>query len=89
MQIKEDTDPYEISQRLHRAIHAKALMLEVDALRDELAACAMDNPDQLRRQRLLIQAQRDEAERLRDFLNRTSVRPGDPQEPGREASGTV
>jgi hypothetical protein len=68
-------DPYHISERLHRAIQSKALMLEIDAVRDELAASAIDNPDQLRRQRLLIQAQRDEAERLRDFLTRTSVRP--------------
>jgi len=89
MKTKEDMDPYEISQRLHRAIHAKALMLEVDALRDELVAHSIDNPDQLRRQRLLIQAQRDEAERLRDFLNRTSVRRSDSQEPGHEASGAV
>ena len=82
-------DPYQISQRLHRAIQTKALTLEVDALRDELVAHAIDNPDQLRRQRLLIQAQRDEAERLRDFLNRTSVRPADPTEPGHEASGNA
>jgi hypothetical protein len=80
-------DPYQISQRLHRALQTKALMLEVDALRDELAACTIENPDQLRRQRLLIQAQRDEAERLRDFLTRTSVRPVEPQGLGRDASG--
>jgi hypothetical protein len=79
--------PYRISQRLHRAIQTKALTLEVDALRDELAAHAIDHPDQLRRQRLLIQAQRDEAERLRDFLTRTSVRPAGPAEPGHELSG--
>ncbi len=87
--IDHQPDPYHISQRLHRAIETKALTLEVDALRDELAACAIDNPDQLRRQRLLIQAQRDEAERLRDFLTRTSVRPGNPNDPGHEASGNA
>ena len=88
MQSEADQlDPYHISLRLHRAIQTKALLLEVDALRDELAACAIENPDQLRRQRLLIQAQRDEAERLRDFLTRTSVRTGEPQGLGHEASG--
>jgi hypothetical protein len=75
---KNQHDPYQIGPRLHRAIKTKALTLEVDALRDELAACAIDHPDQLRRQRLLIQAQRDEAERLRDFLTRTYVRPARP-----------
>lgn len=89
MQTKEDMDPYQISHRLHRAIQTKALTLEVDALRDELVAHAIDHPDQLRRQRLLIQAQRDEAERLRDFLNRTSVRLGDGNDAGHEASGAV
>ena len=68
-------ETYLISQRFHRAIQAKALTLEVDALRDELAACSIENADQLRRQMRLIQAQRDEAERLRDFLTRTNVRP--------------
>jgi hypothetical protein len=68
-------EPYEISARFYRALLVKALHLEVDALRDEMAAATMDNPDQLRRQRLLVQAQRDEADRLRDFLTATSLRP--------------
>jgi predicted component of type VI protein secretion system len=67
-------EPYQVSLRLYHALRAKAVVLEVEALRDELAVATIDNPDQLRRQRLLIQAQRDEAERLRDFLTRTSVR---------------
>ena len=71
-------EPYEIGLSFYRAVQAKALLLEVDALRDELAASSIDNPDQLRRQMRLIQAQRDEAERLRDFLTRTTVR-GVPQ----------
>jgi hypothetical protein len=68
-------EPYQISERFRRALQTKAQMLEADALRDELAACTMENADQLRRQRLLVQAQRDEAERFRDFLTRTCVRP--------------
>jgi hypothetical protein len=71
---KISREPYEISLRFYRAMEAKALLLDVDALRDEVAACSMEDPDQLRRQRTLIQAQRDEAERLRDFLSRTSLR---------------
>jgi hypothetical protein len=69
------SEPYHLSARFYRAMQAKALMLEIDALRDELAAASIDNPGQLGRQQLLIQAQRDEAERLRDFLTRTCVRP--------------
>ena len=72
--VKLAREPYQISARFYRAMQAKALTLEVDALRDELAAATIENPDQLRRQRLLIQAQRDEAERLRDFLTATRIR---------------
>lgn len=76
MQSEEKHDDlyYHISQRLHCAIQSKALVLEIDAVRDEITAGTIENPDHLRRQRLLIQAQRDEAERLRDFLTRTKVR---------------
>jgi hypothetical protein len=70
-------EPYQLSARFHRALQTKALILEVDALRDELAANTIFDQDQLRRHRLLIQAQRDEAARLRDFLTRTQVAPGE------------
>jgi hypothetical protein len=72
---KHSSEAYLISQRFFRSMQARALTLEVDALRDELASHLIDNPGHLRRQRLLVQAQRDEAERLRDFLARTSIRP--------------
>ena len=68
-------EPYQISLRFYRALLAKAIHLEIDAFRDESIATGIDDPDQLRRQRLLIQAQRDEAERLRDFLSFTMLRP--------------
>jgi len=66
-------EPYQLSPRLHRAMQAKALCLEVDALRDELFSFTLTNPDHIRRHTLLVQAQRDEAARLRDFLTRTTV----------------
>jgi hypothetical protein len=72
--LKLETEPYQISSRFYRAMQAKALTLEVDALRDELFAASIDHPDHLRRQHILIQAQRDEAERLRNFLTGTRVR---------------
>jgi len=71
-------EPYEISSRFFLALQVKALSLEANALQDELWCASITSPDQLRRQRLLIQAQRDEAERLRDFLKYTSVRGMDP-----------
>jgi hypothetical protein len=67
-------EPYQISQRFYHSMQAKAVTLEVNALRDELAARMVDDPGQLRRLQLLIQAQRDEASRLRDFLTRACVR---------------
>jgi hypothetical protein len=66
-------EPYQLSPRFFRAMQAKAIALEVNALRDELVANTFEHPDQIRRHRLLIQAQRDEAERLRDFLTRTTT----------------
>jgi hypothetical protein len=70
---KTTTERYQISGRFFRSMQARALTLEVNAVRDEVAARTVDNPDQLRRLRWLIQAQRDEASRLRDFLTRASV----------------
>jgi hypothetical protein len=67
-------EPYQISSRFFLAMQVKALSLEANALHDELLSASITNMDQLRRQRLLIQAQRDEAERLRDFLKYTSIR---------------
>ena len=76
-------EPYQISLRLYRALQAKAVLLEVDALRDELAATSMQDSGQIQRHQLLIQAQRDEADRLRDFLTRTRVRMGGEAAPSR------
>jgi len=72
--LKVDREPYEVSARFYLAMQVKALSLQADALHDELLSASMANPDQLRRQRLLIQAQRDEAERLKDFLQYTTIR---------------
>ena len=66
-------EPYHVTPRFYRAMQSKVLKLQVDALCDELVAVGITNADQLRRQRLLIQAQRDEADRLRDFLSFTTV----------------
>jgi hypothetical protein len=69
-------DPYYISPRFYRALHAKATSLESDAQKDELFASTLDNPSHLERQNRLIQAQRDQARRLRDFLAASDIRVG-------------
>jgi hypothetical protein len=67
-------EPYEISLRFYHALHARAASLEADAEKDESFASSLEDPGHLLRQRLLIQAQRDEAGRLRDFLAKTRIR---------------
>jgi hypothetical protein len=66
-------EPYHISPRFYLALHTKALSLENDAQKDELFASTLDNPGHLERQFRLIQAQRDQARRLRDFLAASEV----------------
>jgi hypothetical protein len=71
-----DPEPYEISPRFYRALYAKALTLENGARQDEAFAATLDNPDHLQRQIRLIETQRDQAKRLRDFLSASRTRIG-------------
>jgi hypothetical protein len=71
-----DHEPYHISPRFYQALRAKATSLESDAQKDELFASTLDNPGHLERQNRLIQAQRDQARRLRDFLAASDIRVG-------------
>jgi hypothetical protein len=74
--LNQDYEPYEISPRFYRALQTKALTLENNARQDEAFAASLENPDHLQRQNRLIETQRDQARRLRDFLAaaRTRVR---------------
>jgi hypothetical protein len=74
--LNPDREPYEISSRFYRALQAKALTLENDARQDEAFAATLENPDHLQRQILLIETQRDQAKRLRDFLAASRIRIG-------------
>ena len=67
-------EPYHISPRFYQALQAKALRLENDALKDEVFASTLENPGHLERHNRLIQAQRDQARRLRDFLAASQIR---------------
>jgi hypothetical protein len=68
------SEPYEISVRFWDALRAKALRLEADAHQDELVAAALEHPSHLQRQKLLVQTQREDAARLRNFLAGTRIR---------------
>jgi hypothetical protein len=52
------------------------MSLENDARQDEAFAAILENPDHLQRQILLIDTQRDQARRLRDFLAASRIRCG-------------
>ncbi len=73
---KLNSEPYEISARFYRALQEKALSLEDDAQKDEFFAASLENADHLHRQNLLIQAQRDKALRVRNFLAEARIRMG-------------
>jgi hypothetical protein len=68
-----DHEPYHISPRFYQALQAKALSLENDAQKDEVFASTLDNPGHRERHNRLIQAQRDQARRLRDFLAASEI----------------
>jgi hypothetical protein len=72
--LNHDLEPYQISPRFYQALQAKATSLENDAQQDEAFASALDNPGHLERQNRLVQAQRDQASRLRDFLAASEIR---------------
>jgi len=71
---KLKSEPYEISLRFHCALREKALRLEAQARKDELFAASLEHPGHLRRHNLLIQAQIEDAGRIRDFLADTRIR---------------
>jgi len=66
--------PIDLGRRFRQALEQKILHLETNATRDEIVAGTLTDPDQIRRHRNLVQAQRDEATRLRGFLAGTRTR---------------
>jgi hypothetical protein len=69
-----NSEPFEISLRFYCAIESNALRLETDAQKDQLLAASLQHPGHRRRQNLLVQAQRDDAARFRNFLAQTRIR---------------
>ena len=68
------TISYEISQRFRQTIEERIKRLERDADWDEQMLEALMHPDHLRRHRRLVEVQRSEAERMRQFLERSRTR---------------
>lgn len=59
---------FEISSRFREVMERRIVRLEFDAAQDELAARELHNPDHIRRQMRLVEAQLDEANRMKRFL---------------------
>ena len=68
------SEPYEITARFYLALQEKAGRLENDAEKDEAFAASLEHPDHLVRQALLVQVQRERAQRLRGFLANSRMR---------------
>lgn len=64
----------EISPRFRKTIEERIARLEEGADHDEAQLKRLTSPDHIRRQMLLIAAQRAEALRMRLFLDRTGTR---------------
>ena len=68
----------EVSARFRRFIEERVARLERDAAGDEAQICSLQNADHIRRQKLLVAAQLEEAMRMRRFLEGATTRPRRP-----------
>lgn len=69
-----ELDGFEISPRFRRTIEERIAKLERDADYDESQISRLRNVDHIRRQMRLVAAERDEALRMRMFLDRSLTR---------------
>lgn len=74
----DDLAGFEVSPRFRQMIEQRIARLEGDAMHDEAVIPLLENSDHVRRQRRLVKAQRDEAARMRRFLDRSRPRFTDP-----------
>jgi hypothetical protein len=66
---------FEISPRFRQAIEGRIARLEADAALDEAQILQLADLDHIRRQLRLVAVERQEATRMRTFLDRTRTRP--------------
>lgn len=71
-------DAFEIRLRFRRIIEERIERLERDAANDEAFLVFLENSDHIRRQMRLVDAQRAEAMRMRQFLDRSRPRDNEP-----------
>jgi hypothetical protein len=64
----------EISSRFRRLIEERIERLEKDADRDEAQLAALRHGDHIRRHMRLVAVQRDEARRMRQFIENSGTR---------------
>ncbi|HXS77981.1 MAG TPA: hypothetical protein VN753_17520 [Terracidiphilus sp.] len=67
-------DHFEISSHFRRTIEGRIARLEADAASDENTLRHLENSDHIRRQSRLVSAQREEAARMRRFLQHSDTR---------------
>lgn len=67
-------ESFEISPRFRQTIENRIARLEKDAQWDEAQLALLEDPDHIRRQIRLVTVQRDEALRMRRFLERSQTR---------------
>jgi len=78
--MSDDTDAheFEIGARFRSMMEDRIARLEWDAARDDATLSLLENPDHIRRHLKLIAAQREEAMRIRRFLEHSGTRAGRP-----------
>lgn len=74
---QETREHFEVSIRFRHMIERRIARLESDALFDEASATRLEDSDHIRRQMLLVAVQREEARRMRHFLDHSNVREQD------------
>lgn len=72
--VKEIREQFEISMRFRQMMEQRISRLEADAASDEATLWQLENGDHIRRHLRLVAAQREEAARMRRFLQTSSVR---------------